>query len=613
MSESSEKKYYFPGQRFWLWLLFPTVLFVFFGTYHLSKFETADEHFWIQKDRIHKYWQAVNKREWKKTRINDKPGITLAYTAGIGYLFDDGSGQLPIGGEGVFKKYDPERAEKTALYYRLPLFLWCGLLTACLIWSVWKLTRSRHLTLAFGTLTLLSPILLGMSQVVNPDALSWVFCALVIFLYAGYVRQAERQLLYLAAIAFGLLLATKYIGTILFLILPLANMLWWFYGHGQEKNRDNLKAEVIRLTRGYFLIVFSGLVILMVLMPAAFKKFSYITDGIFHRNHLDLFLFPIMILQLILLADAYFLRSLCLERTFRTIRKAKPIILTAFPALLLVTVVLVALNWILGLNLWDLDRVPFNSRQSDFFATVPVWQKFILQFKPLVFSINPVVLILFVLGMSSAFRKDNPYRFELAFASFFILAYYAAVTYQSLLVTVRYGIIIYPVVFFVAAIGYEGLVRYKDWRRWPAEAFFFALLVILAGSLWLIRPYYLNYTNELLPNKYLISNAWGYGGYEAAQFLNAQPEADKMTIVSDYDGVCIFTRGYCVQLSNDVRGKVLERFKEGSRGFYFVLTRRGQERWGYIGEFRQFEGKAPLWELEIDGRPDNYVRVYRSE
>ena len=56
-----------------------------------------------------------------------------------------------------------------------------------------------------------------------------------------------------------------------------------------------------------------------------------------------------------------------------------------------------------------------------------------------------------------------------------------------------------------------------------------------------IYPFYFNYTNELLPKNDIITTAWGYGGYEAAKFINNLSDDPKSTIVwTDYGGVCSF-------------------------------------------------------------------------
>ncbi|MEI9967005.1 MAG: hypothetical protein WDN67_05300 [Candidatus Moraniibacteriota bacterium] len=70
----------------------------------------------------------------------------------------------------------------------------------------------------------------------------------------------------------------------------------------------------------------------------------------------------------------------------------------------------------------------------------------------------------------------------------------------------------------------------------------------------------------------MVTGAWGYGGYEAAQVLNALPNAKNLVVWSDYDGFCPFFVGKCM------RGTTVKKYGAGDyRGIdYFVMTRRGK-------------------------------------
>ena len=67
-------------------LILSIIIFYSFGTYHLAKFETVDEHFW-KEIRISRYWQALKNQNLEETYINDKPGVTVALISGIGLIF----------------------------------------------------------------------------------------------------------------------------------------------------------------------------------------------------------------------------------------------------------------------------------------------------------------------------------------------------------------------------------------------------------------------------------------------------------------------------------------------------------------------------------------------
>ncbi len=70
-----------------LLLLASVAAFFAFGLFHLTKFETTDEHLW-KYGRIKQYWQAIGNQDWEKTYINDKPGVTIAIFSGVGLLFE---------------------------------------------------------------------------------------------------------------------------------------------------------------------------------------------------------------------------------------------------------------------------------------------------------------------------------------------------------------------------------------------------------------------------------------------------------------------------------------------------------------------------------------------
>ena len=58
------------------------VLSIGFGLSHLTDFVTADEHYWVE-ERIPQYWEAIADGKWRKTFINDKPGVSLALFSGV--------------------------------------------------------------------------------------------------------------------------------------------------------------------------------------------------------------------------------------------------------------------------------------------------------------------------------------------------------------------------------------------------------------------------------------------------------------------------------------------------------------------------------------------------
>jgi hypothetical protein len=197
--------------------------------------------------------------------------------------------------------------------------------------------------------------------------------------------------------------------------------------------------------------------------------------------------------------------------------------------------------------------------------------------------------------------------------SAFILIYWLAVTMQNLLVNIRYGIILQPLVIFMAVLGIWEFLQYKIFLKINKIIFSLIILLISIISLWSVQPFYFNYANIFLPRHNLITGAWGYGGYEAGQAITALAGGKEIIVIADYPGICPFITGQCVDISNDNKEKVVDVLNQKRDDVYFVLTRRGQVRWNYIGQFIAVIKKPPLWELNIDNRPGNFVRVYKQE
>jgi hypothetical protein len=594
--------------------LLALALYFSFGLYHLTKFDTADEHFWVDSDRIEQYWNAVGKGDWKKTRINNKPGITLAYISGVGMFFDKKHNEQIKERGDVFASYDSQKFQKINFLYRFPLLLFNGLFSLFFFWVITKLTGNRWIGLWSSTLILLSPILLGISQIVNPDALSWLFCSATIFSFLLFLKTGLKKVAVLTAIFLGLALATKYIALILvyFLFFILLSHLLFFSQKTVEEKGLSSK-EIAKISSAYLAIIFGGFLSFSFLMPAVFVKSKYLFDDVIDFNHKGFIFWSVLSLDAIIALDAFFWKSRVVLFCVKYFMRYKKLIFKTSTAIVLGLSLFTLINWAFKINLFNLEVVPFDSRQSDFFSSLPFWKKLILQARPLVFSLTPVVLFaLLFIWLKTIFQKTK-HAFLIYVLTAFVLIYWLAVTMQNLLVNIRYGIILTPLVIFLSALGIWEFLQYPKFQK--LNKFFVSLTIIAVSviSLWLVKPFYFNYANIFLPEKYLITGAWGYGGYEAGVAINSLNRGEKATVIADYPGVCPFVNGECVDISNDNRKKVLALLNQNQQGVFYVLTRRGQERWGYIGQFIEAKKKPPLWELLIDDRPGNFIQVYRQD
>jgi hypothetical protein len=168
---------------------------------------------------------------------------------------------------------------------------------------------------------------------------------------------------------------------------------------------------------------------------------------------------------------------------------------------------------------------------------------------------------------------------------------------------------LYPLIATVAAVGIIELLGLSKFKTWMSFGVFSVVIWASVLSLKAIQPFYFNYANDLLPKNKVISSAWGYGGYEAAQFINKQTSNPENLIVwTDYDGFCPFFKGLCIK-DSEIKWVGYKTTNEIS---YYVVTPRGSAKLKSTWDkMRQNIDEQPVWRLEIGNRPDNFIQVYK--
>jgi len=622
------------------WLLIPLVIYFLFGLHHLTQFETADEHYWFYEangSRISRYWDSIALGNWAGTRINDKPGVTLALVSGIG---------LPLERNFDFENLtSAERMEKINLYYRLPQLVFIGLFSLVFFWLIKKVTENEWIALLSSSLILLSPILLGIAQIVNPDSLVWVFSTAAILSFLAYLKDEENKFIPLAAFFFALALLSKYVAVILMPFFFFIAALHFIYSHEKWRaDHISLRRKLLKFLLATAGIMLGGLLIFSLLMPAVLTDISYLYEGtIGFKQSSPVYLFLIFIaFNIGLILDALILKSKTLVWFLGKTGKIKIYLPKAVFFFMGAVFLLTLANWSLD-NLFDVKNLDFDLGRDSKFKKLDIAQKIILELRPIVFSLTPLVLFSLIFSWFRAAFKKSKLEWVMLVLTLFFIFYYAAVIQQGLLVHIRYSSMLYPLAIVISAIGLYEIFAWKKLERINKFGVFIAIVAISAISLWLIKPFYFNYTSGLLAKNRTIAGAWGYGGYEAARYLNSIPNAQNLTIWADYWGVCNFFRGKCIQLSsikknayyqdvfeknNPVEGKAAlveeldteeENEEEKSTSLtaeridYYVVTRRGSTLNKKIWLKLKASVETPEWELLIGNRPDNYIKVYKNK
>jgi len=597
-------------------LIAALALYFAFGSYRLAQFVTADEHYWIY-ERIPQYWKALSEGKLKKTLINDKPGITLAYVAGPGLFFEKHPELYINKPEKHISVYDPAVTERLNLTFRWPVLIFNGLFSLFFFWIIRKFTDNSWIALWTSVLILLSPVLLGISRIVNPDSVLWVFSAGATFSLLAYLKSEEKKFAVLSSAFLGLSLLSKYSSVFLIPFFFSVILIYCFWQHPQW-SQEELKKKTSRYLISYFFILLGAVALFVALLPAVLVSRDYFEEKTFSSLLVTLkpILLAIFFLGGALLADARFLQSQFLYLIFKKLSRLKAILPFILYSMLSALFIFILFNWLTGQSLINFDAVPFDVRKDPAFSVaLPYWQKMILEFFPVVFSVSPLALLFLLFLWLRLAGKRQAADSWVFLSSFFLIAYYAAVISTGLLATIRYSAVVYPLLFLLTAFGIFEISKMIKNYRFANHLITLFLIFFLSLSLWLSKPFYFDYTSSLLPEKYLITGSWGEGGYEAAEYLNSLPDAKNLTVWADYNGVCEFFAGRCLEIYK------LE--PDTPKIDYYVLTRRGgirlkpdHIRWlnpENVDAARYYKKNNPVWRLDINDRPGNFIKIFKSE
>lgn len=596
-------------------------VYIGFGTFHIGQFITADEHYWIY-ERIPAYFQAWHQKKWKKTLINDKPGISLAVVSGPALLFFEHPNKHCEEQPNKIILCKTEQSEALLRAFRLPLIFTNALLLIALCLTLRRFVSERIALLA-TILTATSPILLGISQISNPDALLWSTGALTLSSYLAWLKTEERKYLLFASIALGSTLLTKY-ATLTLLPFSLLALLLFFLFEKDEPNESRLPTHLRKHLLAWFLLPIGAVIMFALFVPITMMRPASIIKTI-ASGFPNFTLLPITLaggIFLFVLSDILLNRSRVFCLIKRHWNKHLVWYLSPLP-LLLLTCVLIFSRFFLPD--WDIfSKIPFDVKDitnARYYTTLPhFWERLILEWNPLIFTLTPLTLI----GLCTAWiltttKRSAAYRFEITLFSLIIFLYILTLIFGNTLATPRYLVLLYPFVAIIAAIGLDHFITHYS-QRFPGfpqvtVMFLGCCLLISLHPLLISRPYFLNYANPILPQSSLISDAWGQGGYAAAAYLNSLPQATEITVWSDYYGVCEFFVGKCLTAYNFDRTTVVPQ--------YFILTRRGGirflsrtdlwERRSGLQAASYYERNDPEWELQINGKPGNAIRVFKVQ
>lgn len=587
-----------------------------FGSYHLSKFAAVDEPLWTY-DRIPKFWNNVQDGEFFKTMISDKPGITVAIISGIGLNWTNPYQYKSVSWEGETNENYPD-VKNMNFALRFPIFLFNALMLL-VFYAVVKRLLGKATALFSLIFVGLSPILIGISSIINPDSLLWVFAPLSFLSYFVYVKEKSDKYLYLSGILLGFSILTKYVANILYVFFFLAIFLEYIIN---KKNWEDIAVSDYfkRKFSDYLVIVFFSLFIFFLFLPAAWVNILRLSEGtILSKAFLKIWPFFIGIMALVLL-DMRLLKSRLMSFILIFFEKRKSYLIKITCSIFILFIFSTLAVTYSHMKLYDLESILASPKTSG--TTIGFVGLVLANFYSLIFAINPVALIALVsIPFLMIFsKKDDENGQVYFFIILFILIYYIASSVENVSATIRYQIILYPMALIVAAAGINKFTETIIFKKYVSPSFSYVILIIISAySLNFIRPFYFSYASDLLPRQYVLNlKDMGDGSYEAAQFLNSLPDAHNLIVWTDKRGVCAFFIGSCHSGFDFDKNKTLFD--------YFVVSSGRENRTSKMTLNRVNGGNTTLFrldklydiqdtdfKLEIGNRPNNFVKVISKE
>ncbi len=603
-------------------VLFLTALFFSFGASHLSRFAAVDEPLWLE-GRIPKFWKNLGEGDLQKTNISDKPGITVTYATGPGLFFVDPKQYIDT--RFVYSEKNPD-ADITDLYlaFRLPLLIVITLFLPCFYFLLSPLIGRRSALFSYAFIAL-SPILIGMSRIINPDSLLWLFVPLSFIAYLNFLEKRRFSFLFISALFLGLGLLTKYVAN--FLLVYFFAFIFFSYLYSRRRAPIAFAEHFRRELAAFGLWLGTGLSVFYLLLPAVWQEpqelfTSTILSEAFEK------VAPIFVLVILLiLIDRRFFQSRAATATMAFFVQQKDRLERLFLAIFTLAVGITLLNGILGMP-W-LDFMEIVASPKSISQTQGAIGIFLANFFPLLFGVPVITLGFLLIATGNAARRtaiETPERILTLSIILFILLYYLGSTVNEVVLINRYQIVLYPLASILAGLGASACFDFLRGRyaRFATldERFLPSILIIILPLVitLLATPFPMSYTSPLLPDQYTIDiKDMGNGSYEAAEYLNSLPDARSMAIWTDKRGVCKFFLGECTdgfdfdniptdEIDYIVISSGRESRTERMMANPYVLNDEGLIR------FDTYYSRTDAdFELLINGRPSHYVRVFRFE
>jgi len=574
-------------------------LFLLFGLYHLGEFITVDEEsFWLGKGSV--FYNAVKDGAWGKTYLIDKPGVTIALLSGLADFFMNPS-----------QYYHSPRFSYYLFWWRFPIALF-NFFLLFLIYHFLKKLLNKDCAAIILTLIALNPVLIGISQIVNPDATLWSTAFLAFLTFLLYVKNSAKKYIVYSGIFFGLALLTKFPAIIYYPLFFIILHLEYLFNTIDKKL---FIKKFFGLSGIYVISVF----VYLIFLPACWINIKLLVILLLRGSVSSLVLCPEKYIFWPLTVFA-FLELLLFKGRLTEFARTK---FNLDTVAILIEGGLVVLAFF-GFILFNFFLLPHEVElwheggKYDIFRVLPA--SLVTMFLTMTV---PLSLGLLLSSIVVFFKKC---REEIGKATLSVLIYSFLLIFSFIIgasilgfrAEPRYQIILFPVYALISGIIFA---KVFDKKAIVVSAVLVLSLFAVVRSI----PFYLCYANILNIKNYVIFHGWGMGGFEMAQYLNSLPNAEKIKIWTDQEGVKPFFLGktyfrrpdpftiknldYLV-LSYWGYDRVKEYLKYGGkRGLKYIEL----DKESVAKILKYYETNNPEYSAYINGNPRNFVKLVKFD
>ncbi|MDD4083001.1 MAG: glycosyltransferase family 39 protein, partial [Sphaerochaetaceae bacterium] len=574
-------------------LIIVTTLFLIFGLNHLGQFMSVDEPKWVNT-RVPQLFESINRQAWGETFINDKPGILPAFLSGAVNIFLDHDEY----------KSNPIKYEVYLFWWRFPILFFSFLMLFLIYFFIKKLLDKNYSLLTTGLIAL-NPVLIGVSQIVNPDATLWNVGFLSFITFFLYLKSSDKKYIWLSGLFFGLALISKYFISIFYIFFFIIICIEYLI---KKTNLNQLFQRCLDVGLLYII----SIIIYIILFPNTWVNYEQIWKGTIGSGILSpgsnyiLVFISLIFLETILLKGS-------VSNYLRNKFNISKIILLVSSLLFFVFSIILILNVLFGNLFFNFNEyiLFYFERGGTNFLPDLLSSLYIT-----LFSMTPLLVIgtfLFFLIFLKFNKKIIKNNYLIILSSFiFILVFIFGSSLGGFIASTRYQILLYPVYTLLFSLFLNNFINIKK------NIIYFIFFISIITT-FLSNPFYLHYNNFLNLNNYIISDAWGYGGYELAQKLNQLPDSKTITVWTDREGFNEFFVGNSYWRGRD------NPFNEDYQIDYLILTNIGERVFNlglnaYKDERRylyarvagenpmlEFYKKERLYEVCINNNPNNCI------